>query len=94
MKIQLAKTVDTYRSRIMAKLDLHRRSSNTRSAMDCSSEITMTKQRHLIGDGRVFCPNDARDVDVERFWGVRSSSISTWFRGIRRWSAFAFRVGI
>jgi hypothetical protein len=26
----------------------------------------MTKQRHLIADGRVFCPSVARDVDLER----------------------------
>jgi hypothetical protein len=29
----------------------------------------MTKQTHLISDGRVFCPNDARDVDIERCLG-------------------------
>jgi hypothetical protein len=26
----------------------------------------VTKQTHLISDGQVFCPNDARDVDIER----------------------------
>ena len=31
-----------------------------------SSEARVTKQTHLISDGQVFCPNDARDVDIER----------------------------
>jgi hypothetical protein len=26
----------------------------------------MTKQAHLITDGRVFCTNDGRDADIER----------------------------
>jgi hypothetical protein len=26
----------------------------------------MTKQTHLISDGRVYCTNDGEDVDVER----------------------------
>lgn len=26
----------------------------------------MTKQTQLISDGRVYCANDGRDVDVER----------------------------
>lgn len=26
----------------------------------------MTKQTHLVSDGRVYCTNDRRDVDVER----------------------------
>ena len=26
----------------------------------------MTKQTHLISEGRVYCPNDGKDVDVER----------------------------
>lgn len=30
------------------------------------SDIDMTKQTHLIGDGQVFCPNESRDVDIER----------------------------
>jgi hypothetical protein len=34
--------------------------------MGFSSEIRMTKQVHLIGDGRVFCRRDGRDVDFER----------------------------
>jgi len=31
-----------------------------------SSDATMTKQTHLISEGRVYCTNDGRDVDVER----------------------------
>jgi hypothetical protein len=30
------------------------------------SELDVTTQTHLISDGQVFCPNDARDVDIER----------------------------
>jgi hypothetical protein len=26
----------------------------------------MTKQTHLVSEGRVYCTNDRRDVDVER----------------------------
>lgn len=26
----------------------------------------MSKQTHRISDGQVFCPNHARDVDIER----------------------------
>jgi len=37
-----------------------------RSAMVYSSDVAMTKQTHLISEGRVFCTNDGRDVDVER----------------------------
>lgn len=29
----------------------------------------MTKQAHLIGDGRVFCPQAGREVDFERCLG-------------------------
>ena len=31
-----------------------------------SSDDAMTKQAHLISEGRVYCTNDGRDVDVER----------------------------
>jgi hypothetical protein len=34
--------------------------------MGFSSDVRMTKQVHLIGDGRVFCRRDGRDVDFER----------------------------
>jgi hypothetical protein len=34
--------------------------------MGCSSEFVMTKQTHLISEGRVYCTNERRDVDVER----------------------------
>lgn len=30
------------------------------------SEFGVTKQTHFISEGQVFCPNDARDVDIER----------------------------
>lgn len=29
----------------------------------------MTKQAHFISDGRVFCPQEGRDVDFERCLG-------------------------
>ena len=31
--------------------------------------IAMTKQAHLIADGRVLCPQAGRDVDFERCLG-------------------------
>ncbi|HEY6203738.1 MAG TPA: hypothetical protein VI056_11940 [Candidatus Limnocylindria bacterium] len=34
--------------------------------MGFSSDLGMTKQVHLIGDGRVFCRRDGRYVDFER----------------------------
>jgi hypothetical protein len=34
--------------------------------MVCSSDLVMTKQAHVISEGRVYCANDGREVDVER----------------------------
>lgn len=34
--------------------------------MAFSSDVAMTKQAQFISEGRVYCTNDGRDVDVER----------------------------
>ena len=34
--------------------------------MAFSSDVAVTKQAQFISEGRVYCTNDGRDVDVER----------------------------